>query len=173
MDPLEAVEYARILLKVPNKFESVKNLAERDQAAAKKLSSISSIGSSEEFAIAGKLAGATFSTEFVNTVGTMIQSSLPDLSAVAAALTKAQTVQNEKSMKPQIETSNFQNSTETNMAKIAALLEGLAVMLNSSMEKKTTLSFNPTFEASVNMDGEKVAKIVTKHQQEYQIQSNT
>lgn len=173
MDPIEAVEYARILLKIPNKFESVKNLAERDQAAAKKLASISSIGSSEEFAIAGKLAGATFSTEFVNTVGTMLQSSLPDLSAIAGALVKVQNSQNEKSMKPQVETSNFQRNAETNMSKMTALLEGLATMLNSSMEKKTTLSFNPTFEASVNMDGEKVAKIVTKHQKEYQIQSNT
>ena len=59
------------------------------------------------------------------------------------------------------------------MTKITALLEGLAVMLNSSAEKKTALSFNPTFEASVNMDGEKVAKIVTKHQKEYQIQTTT
>ena len=39
--------------------------------------------------------------------------------------------------------------------------------------KGITISFSPTIEATVTMDGETVAKNVTKKQEEYQIQTST
>ena len=173
MDPLEAVEYARILLKVPNKFESVKNLAERDQAAANKLAA-ASLGTSEEFENAGKTAGVSFASGLINTVGTMLQNALPDLSGVTAMLVKTETAENNK-VKNSEAASVSQNTTAVNTTKTNALLESIAVMLNGAMGngKGITISFNPTIESVVTMDGETVAKNVTKKQEEYQIRTST
>ena len=173
MDPLEAVEYARILLKVPAKFESVKNLAERDKAASKKLAA-ASLGSSEEFSEAGKTAGVSFATGLINTVGTMLQGALPDLSGITAALIKTETVQDSK-VRNSEEASASQNTTAANTTKTNALLESIAVMLNASIGsgKGITVSFNPTIESTVTMDGETVAKNVTKKQGEYQVRTST
>lgn len=173
MDPLEAVEYARILLKVPAKFESVKNLAERDQAAAKKLAA-ASLGTSEEFENAGKTAGVSFATGLISTVGTMLQSALPDLSGVTAMLVKTETAQDNK-VKNSEAASVSQNTTAVNTTKTNALLESIAVMLNSAMGNGNgiTISFNPTIESVVTMDGETVAKNVTKKQEEYTVRTST
>ena len=173
MDPLEAVEYARILLKVPAKFESVKNLAERDQAAAKKLAA-ASLGTSEEFENAGKTAGVSFASGLINTVGTMLQSALPDLSGVTAMLVKTETAQDNKAKNSEAASAS-QNTTAVNTTKTNALLESIAVMLNSAMGngKGITVSFNPTIESVVTMDGETVAKNVTKKQEEYTVRTST
>ena len=173
MDPLEAVEYARILLKVPAKFESVKNLAERDQAAAKKLAA-ASLGTSEEFENAGKTAGVSFASGLINTVGTMLQSALPDLSGVTAMLVKTETAENNK-VKNSEAASVSQNTTAVNTTKTNALLESIAVMLNNAVGggKGITISFNPTIESTVTMDGETVAKNVTKKQEEYTVRTST
>lgn len=173
MDPLEAVEYARILLKVPAKFESVKNLAERDRAAAKKLAA-ASLGTSEEFENAGKTAGVSFATGLINTVGTMLQNALPDLSGVTAMLVKTETAQDNKAKNSEAASAS-QNTTAVNTTKTNTLLESIAVMLNSAMGngKGITISFNPTIESVVTMDGETVAKNVTKKQEEYQIRTST
>lgn len=173
MDPIEAVEYARILLKVPAKFQSVKNLAERDRAASKKLAA-ASLGTSEEFSEAGKTAGVSFATGLINTVGTMLQGALPDLSGVTAMLVKTETAQNNK-VKDSETASALQNTTAVNTTKTNALLESIAILLNGAMGdgKGITVSFNPTIETSVNMDGETVAKNVTKKQGEYQVRTST
>lgn len=173
MDPLEAVEYARILLKVPAKFESVKNLAERDRAAAKKLAA-ASLGSSEEFENAGKTAGVHFATGMINTVGTMLQTALPDLSGITATIVKTDTAQGSKARNSE-QASASQNTTAVNTTKTNALLESIALLLNNAMGdgKGITVSFNPTIETSVNMDGETVAKNVTKKQGEYQVRTST
>lgn len=173
MDPLEAVEYARILLKVPAKFESVKNLAERDQAAAKKLAA-ASLGTSEEFENAGKTAGVSFATGLINTVGTMLQNALPDLSGVTAMLVKTETAENNKAKNSEA-ASVSQNTTAVNTTKTNALLESIAVMLNNAVGggKGITISFNPTIESTVTMDGETVAKNVTKKQEEYTVRTST
>ena len=173
MDPLEAVEYARILLKVPAKFESVKNLAERDKAAAKKLAA-ASLGTSEEFENAGKTAGVSFATGLINTVGTMLQSALPDLSGVTAMLVKTETAENNK-VKNSEAASVSQNTTAVNTTKTNALLESIAILLNGVMGNGNgiTISFNPTIESVVTMDGETVAKNVTKKQEEYQMRTST
>lgn len=173
MDPLEAVEYARILLKVPAKFESVKNLAERDRAAAKKLAA-ASLGTSEEFENAGKTAGISFASGLINTVGTMLQSALPDLSGVTAMLVKTETAENNKAKNSEA-ASVSQNTTAVNTTKTNALLESIAVMLNSAMGNGNgiTISFNPTIESVVTMDGETVAKNVTKKQEEYTVRTST
>lgn len=173
MDPLEAVEYARILLKVPAKFESVKNLAERDQAAAKKLAA-ASLGTSEEFENAGKTAGVNFASGLINTVGTMLQNALPDLSGVTAMLVKTETAQNNK-VKDSETASASQNTTAVNTTKTNALLESIAILLNGAMGngKGITVSFNPTIESTVTMDGETVAKNVTKKQEEYTVRTST
>ena len=173
MDPLEAVEYARILLKVPAKFESVKNLAERDQAAAKKLAA-ASLGTSEEFENAGKTAGVSFVSGLINTVGTMLQNALPDLSGVTAMLVKTETAQDNKAKNSEA-ASVSQNTTAVNTTKTNALLESIAILLNGAMGngKGITVSFNPTIESVVTMDGETVAKNVTKKQEEYQIRTST
>ena len=173
MDPLEAVEYARILLKVPNKFESVKNLAERDQVAANKLAA-ASLGTSEEFENAGKTAGISFAKGLINTVGTMLQTALPDLSGVTAMIAKTETAENNKAKNSET-ASVSQNTTAVNTTKTNALLESIAVMLNNAVGggKGITISFNPTIESTVTMDGETVAKNVTKKQEEYQIRTST
>lgn len=173
MDPLEAVEYARILLKVPAKFESVKNLAERDRAASKKLAA-ASLGTSEEFSEAGKTAGVSFATGLINTVGTMLQGALPDLSGVTAMLVKTETAQNNK-VKDSETASASQNTTAVNTTKTNALLESIAILLSGAMGdgKGITVSFNPTIESVVTMDGETVAKNVTKKQVEYQVRTST
>lgn len=173
MDPIEAVEYARILLKVPAKFESVKNLAERDRAASKKLAA-ASLGTSEEFSEAGKTAGVSFATGLINTVGTMLQGALPDLSGVTAMLVKTETAQNNK-VKNSETASASQNTTAVNTTKTNALLESIAILLNGAMGdgKGITVSFNPTIESVVTMDGETVAKNVTKKQGEYQVRTST
>lgn len=173
MDPLEAVEYARILLKVPAKFESVKNLAERDQAAAKKLAA-ASLGTSEEFESAGKTAGVNFASGLINTVGTMLQNALPDLSGVTAMLVKTETAENNK-VKNSEAASVSQNTTAVNTTKTNALLESIAILLNGAMGngKGITVSFNPTIESVVTMDGETVAKNVTKKQEEYTVRTST
>ena len=173
MDPLEAVEYARILLKVPAKFESVKNLAERDRAAAKKLAA-ASLGTSEEFENAGKTAGVSFASGLINTVGTMLQNALPDLSGVTAMLVKTETAQDNKAKNSE-EASASQNTTAVNTTKTNALLEGIAILLNTAVGggKGITVSFNPTIETSVNMDGETIAKSVTKKQEEYTVRTST
>lgn len=173
MDPLEAVEYARILLKIPSKFESVKNLAERDKAASKKLAA-ASLGSSEDFENAGKTAGVHFATGMINTVGTMLQTALPDLSGVTAMLVKTETAENNKAKNSEA-ASVSQNTTAVNTTKTNALLESIAVMLNSAMGngKGITISFNPTIESVVTMDGETVAKNVTKKQEEYTVRTST
>ena len=173
MDPLEAVEYARILLKVPAKFESVKNLAERDQAAAKKLAA-ASLGTSEEFENAGKTAGVNFASGLINTVGTMLQNALPDLSGVTAMLVKTETAENNKAKNSETASAS-QNTTAVNTTKTNALLESIAVMLNSAMGNGNgiTISFNPTIESVVTMDGETVAKNVTKKQEEYTVRTST
>lgn len=172
MDPIKAVEYARILLKVPNKFETVKGLAERDQAAAKKLAVISSIGSSEEFTNAGKVAGTNFSTGFISTVGNLLQTALPNLSGLTVNVGRSETIQSE-STKPPAETMNYQSNTERRLENVTILLETIATMMNDSANKKTTLSFNPTIETVVTMDGETIAKKVTQKQEEYQIRTST
>lgn len=172
MDPIKAVEYARILLKVPNKFETVKSLAERDQAAAKKLAVISSIGSSEEFTNAGKVAGTNFSTGFISTVGNLLQTALPNLSGLTVNVGRSETIQSE-STKPPAETMNYQSNTERRLENVTILLETIATMMNDSANKKTTLSFNPTIEAVVTMDGETITKKVTQKQEEYQIRTST
>lgn len=173
MDPLQAVEYARILLKVPNKFESVKSLAERDQAAAKKLAA-AAVGSAEDFSEAGKTAGNNFAVNFVNTVGTMLQSSLPDISGAMAMLGKVENVQM-GNVKVTEEANASQTTTAANTQKTNALLEGIAVMLNGAIGsgKGITISFNPTIESTVTMDGEAVAKNVTRKQEEYQVRTST
>ena len=173
MDPLEAVEYARILLKVPAKFESVKNLAERDRAAAKKLAA-ASLGTSEEFENAGKTAGVSFATGLINTVGTMLQNALPDLSGVTAMLVKTETAENNKAKNSET-ASVSQNTTAVNTTKTNALLESIAILLNGAMGngKGITVSFNPTIESVVTMDGETVAKNVTKKQEEYTVRTST
>lgn len=173
MDPLEAVEYARILLKVPAKFESVKNLAERDKAAAKKLAA-ASLGTSEEFENAGKAAGVNFASGLINTVGTMLQNALPDLSGVTAMLVKTETAENNKAKNSEA-ASVSQNTTAVNTTKTNALLESIAVMLNGAMGNGNgiTISFNPTIESVVTMDGETVAKNVTKKQEEYTVRTST
>ena len=173
MDPIEAVEYARILLKVPAKFESVKNLAERDRAASKKLAA-ASLGTSEEFSEAGKTAGVSFATGLINTVGAMLQGALPDLSGVTAMLVKTETAQNNK-VKDSETASASQNTTAVNTTKTNALLESIAILLNGAMGdgKGITVSFNPTIESVVTMDGETVAKNVTKKQGEYQVRTST
>lgn len=173
MDPIEAVEYARILLKVPAKFESVKNLAERDRAASKKLAA-ASLGTSEEFSEAGKTAGVSFATGLINTVGAMLQGALPDLSGVTAMLVKTETAQDNKA-KDSETASASQNTTAVNTTKTNALLESIAILLSGAMGdgKGITVSFNPTIETSVNMDGETVAKNVTKKQGEYQVRTST
>ena len=173
MDPLEAVEYARILLKVPTKFESVKNLAERDRAAAKKLAA-ASLGTSEEFENAGKTAGVNFASGLISTVGTMLQSALPDLSGVTAMLVKTETAQDNKAKNSEA-ASVSQNTTAVNTTKTNALLESIAILLNGAMGNGNgiTISFNPTIESVVTMDGETVAKNVTKKQEEYQIRTST
>ena len=173
MDPLEAVEYARILLKVPAKFESVKNLAERDSAAAKKLAA-ASLGTSEEFENAGKTAGVNFASGLINTVGTMLQNALPDLSGVTAMLVKTETAENNK-VKNSEAASVSQNTTAVNTTKTNALLESIAILLNGAMGngKGITVSFNPTIESVVTMDGETVAKNVTKKQEEYTVRTST
>lgn len=173
MDPLEAVEYARILLKVPAKFESVKNLAERDSAAAKKLAA-ASLGTSEEFENAGKTAGVNFASGLISTVGTMLQNALPDLSGVTAMLVKTETAENNKAKNSEA-ASVSQNTTAVNTTKTNALLESIAVMLNSAMGNGNgiTISFNPTIESVVTMDGETVAKNVTKKQEEYTVRTST
>ena len=173
MDPLEAVEYARILLKVPAKFESVKNLAERDSAAAKKLAA-ASLGTSEEFENAGKTAGVNFASGLISTVGTMLQNALPDLSGVTAMLVKTETAENNKAKNS--EAASFsQNTTAVNTTKTNALLESIAILLNGAMGngKGITVSFNPTIESVVTMDGETVAKNVTKKQEEYTVRTST
>ncbi|MBS7389823.1 MAG: phage tail tape measure protein [Oscillospiraceae bacterium] len=173
MDPIEAVEYARILLKVPAKFESVKNLAERDRAASKKLAAVS-LGTSEEFSEAGKTAGVSFATGLINTVGAMLQGALPDLSGVTAMLVKTETAQDNK-VKDSETASASQNTTAVNTTKTNALLESIAILLNGAMGdgKGITVSFNPTIESVVTMDGETVAKNVTKKQGEYQVRTST
>ena len=173
MDPIEAVEYARILLKVPAKFESVKNLAERDRAASKKLAA-ASLGTSEEFSEAGKTAGVSFATGLINTVGAMLQGALPDLSGVTAMLVKTETAQDNKA-KDSETASASQNTTAVNTTKTNALLESIAILLNGAMGdgKGITVSFNPTIESVVTMDGETVAKNVTKKQGEYQVRTST
>ena len=173
MDPLEAVEYARILLKFPNKFESIKNLAERDQAAAKKLAA-ASLGSAEDFSEAGKTAGNNFAVGFVEEVGTMLQASLPDLSGVSAMLGRVEVVQSGNDRKAD-DVGVSQKQAAENSTKTNTLLEAIAVMLNSSIGggKGITISFNPTIESTVTMDGETVAKNVTKKQQEYQVRTST
>ena len=173
MDPLEAVEYARILLKFPNKFESIKSLAERDQAAAKKLAA-ASLGTSEDFSEAGKTAGNNFAVGFVEEVGTMLQASLPDLSGVSAMLGKVEVVQSGNDRKAD-DVGVSQKQAAENSTKTNALLEGIAVMLNGFIGsgKGITVSFNPTIESVVTMDGETVAKNVTKKQQEYQVRTST
>lgn len=173
MDPLQAVEYARILLKVPNKFESVKSLAERDQAAAKKLAA-AAVGSAEDFSEAGKTAGNNFAVNFVNTVGTMLQSSLPDISGAMAMLGKVENVQM-GNVKVTEEANASQTTTAANTQKTNALLEGIAVMLNGAIGsgKGITISFNPTIESTVTMDGETMAKNITKKQEEYQVRTST
>ena len=173
MDPLEAVEYARILLKFPNKFESIKNLAERDQAAAKKLAA-ASLGSAEDFSEAGKTAGNNFAVGFVETVGTMLQASLPNLSGVSSMLGKVEVVQNGNERKAD-DVGVSQKQAAENSTKTNTLLEGIAVMLNGFIGsgKGITVSFNPTIESTVTMDGETVAKNVTKKQQEYQVRTST
>lgn len=173
MDPIEAVEYARILLKVPAKFESVKNLAERDRAAAKKLAA-ASLGTSEEFENAGKTAGVSFATGLINTVGTMLQNALPDLSGVTAMLVKTETAQDNKAKNSEA-ASVSQNTTAVNTTKTNALLESIAILLNGAMGngKGITVSFNPTIESVVTMDGETVAKNVTKKQEEYTVRTST
>ena len=173
MDPLEAVEYARILLKVPTKFESVKNLAERDKAASKKLAA-ASLGSEEKFSEAGKVAGVNFATGMINTVGTMLQNALPDLSGITAMLVKTETAQNNKTKNSEA-ASVSQNTAAVNTTKTNALLESIAILLNGAIGdgKGITVSFNPTIETSVNMDGETVAKNVTKKQGEYQVRTST
>ena len=173
MDPLEAVEYARILLKVPAKFESVKNLAERDRAAAKKLAA-ASLGTSEEFENAGKTAGVSFASGLINTVGTMLQNALPDLSGVTAMLVKTETAQNNKAKNSEA-ASVSQNTTAVNTTKTNALLESIAILLNGAMGNGNgiTISFNPTIESVVTMDGETVAKNVTKKQEEYTVRTST
>ena len=173
MDPLEAVEYARILLKFPNKFESIKSLAERDQAAAKKLAA-ASLGTSEEFKNAGEKAGVSFASGLINTSCTMLQNALPDLSGVTAMLVKTETAENNKAKNSET-ASVSQNTTAVNTTKTNALLESIAVMLNNAVGggKGITISFNPTIESVVTMDGETVAKNVTKKQEEYQIRTST
>lgn len=173
MDPLEAVEYARILLKFPNKFESIKNLAERDQAAAKKLAA-ASLGTSEDFSEAGKTAGNNFAVGFVEEVGTMLQASLPNLSGVSAMLGKVEVVQSGNDRKAD-DVGVSQKQAAENSTKTNTLLEAIAVMLNGSIGsgKGITVSFNPTIESTVTMDGETVAKNVTKKQQEYQVRTST
>lgn len=173
MDPIEAVEYARILLKIPAKFESVKNLAERDRAAAKKLAA-ASLGTSEEFENAGKTAGVNFASGLINTVGTMLQNALPDLSGVTAMLVKTETAENNKKKNSEA-ASVSQNTTAVNTTKTNALLESIAILLNGAMGngKGITVSFNPTIESVVTMDGETVAKNVTKKQEEYTVRTST
>ena len=173
MDPLEAVEYARILLKVPAKFESVKNLAERDRAAAKKLAA-ASLGTSEEFENAGKTAGVNFASGLISTVGTMLQNALPDLSGVTAMLVKTETAQDNKAKNSEAASAS-QNTTAVNTTKTNALLESIAILLNGAMGngKGITVSFNPTIESVVTMDGETVAKNVTKKQEEYTVRTST
>lgn len=172
MDPIEAAEYARILLKFPNKFESIKNLAESDQAAAKKLAA-ASLGTSEEFTEAGKTAGVNFATGLINTVETMLQGALPDLSGLTINLGKAEAVQSSKT-KSSEEVNNSQTTTAANTSKTNALLEGIAILLSNSLGGNgITISFNPTIESTVTMDGETVAKNVTKKQTEYKIRTST
>ena len=173
MDPIKAVEYARILLKVPNKFETVKSLAERDQAAAKKLAA-ASLGTSEEFENAGKTAGVSFASGLINTVGTMLQSALPDLSGVTAMLVKTEAAQDNKAKNSEAASAS-QNTTAVNTTKTNALLESIAILLNGAMGNGNgiSISFNPTIESVVTMDGETVAKNVTKKQEEYTVRTST
>ena len=173
MDPLEAVEYAGILLRFPKKFKSIKNLAERDQAAAKKLAA-ASLGTSEDFSEAGRTAGNNFAVGFVETVGTMLQASLPNLSGVSSMLGKVEVVQNGNERKAD-DVGVSQKQAAENSTKTNTLLEGIAVMLNGFIGsgKGITVSFNPTIESTVTMDGEAVAKNVTKKQQEYQVRTST
>lgn len=171
MDPIEAVEYARILLRSPTKFDSVKDLAERDKAASKKLAA-ASLGSSEDFSEAGKTAGANFANNLLSAVDNIIGNALPNLTGIASALGKTQnTAQtlNDKSASNNGST----DSTVTDTSKTNALLESIAILLNSSLGNGISVSFNPTIETSVTMDGETVAKGISQKQYEQKVRTST
>lgn len=171
LDPLEAVEYARMLLKNPSKFDSIKNLAERDQAAAKKLAE-ASVASEDALKEAGEKGGNTYASGFINAVGTAISAALPNLSGIGIAVNNAE---QSKQKAEQNKQDNYTAQTveAMNVAQTTALLEGIASMLNTAIgEKGITISFNPTIETSVNMDGETVAKNVTKKQTEHTVRTN-
>lgn len=171
MDPIEAVEYARILLRSPTKFDSVKDLAERDKAASKKLAA-ASLGSSENFSEAGKTAGTNFANNLLSAVDNIIGNALPNLTGIASALGKTQnTAQtlNDKSASNNGST----DSTVTDTSKTNALLESIAILLNSSLGNGISVSFNPTIETSVTMDGETVAKGISQKQYEQKVRTST
>ena len=171
MDPIEAVEYARILLRSPTKFDSVKDLAERDKAASKKLAA-ASLGSSENFSEAGKTAGTNFANNLLSAVDNIIGNALPNLTGIASALSKTQnTAQtlNDKSASNNGST----DSTVTDTSKTNALLESIAILLNSSLGNGISVSFNPTIETSVTMDGETVAKGISQKQYEQKVRTST
>jgi hypothetical protein len=169
MDPIEAVEYARILLRSPTKFDSVKDLAERDKAASKKLAA-ASLGSSEDFSEAGKTAGTNFANNLLSAVDNIIGNALPNLTGIASALGKTQnTAQTDKSASNNGST----DSTVTDTSKTNALLESIAILLNSSLGNGISVSFNPTIETSVTMDGETVAKGISQKQYEQKVRTST
>ena len=171
MDPIEAVEYARILLRSPTKFDSVKDLAERDKAASKKLAA-ASLGSSEDFSEAGKTAGANFANNLLSAVDNIIGNALPNLTGIASALGRTQnTAQtlNDKSASNNGST----DSTVTDTSKTNALLESIAILLNSSLGNGISVSFSPTIETSVTMDGETVAKGISQKQYEQKVRTST
>ena len=89
-------------------------------------------------------------------------------------LVKTETAQNNK-VKNSETASASQNTTAVNTTKTNALLESIAILLNGAMGdgKGITVSFNPTIESVVTMDGETVAKNVTKKQGEYQVRTST
>ena len=89
-------------------------------------------------------------------------------------LVKTETAQDNKAKNSEA-ASVSQNTTAINTTKTNALLESIAVMLNGAMGNGNgiTISFNPTIESVVTMDGETVAKNVTKKQEEYTVRTST
>ena len=89
-------------------------------------------------------------------------------------LVKTETAQDNKAKNSEA-ASVSQNTTAVNTTKTNALLESIAILLNGAMGngKGITVSFNPTIESVVTMDGETVAKNVTKKQEEYTVRTST
>ena len=97
---------------------------------------------------------------------------MPNLTGIASALGRTQnTAQtlNDKSASNNGST----DSTVTDTSKTNALLESIAILLNSSLGNGISVSFNPTIETSVTMDGETVAKGISQKQYEQKVRTST